>query len=200
MKDFDALKDIWTGQVSEPGISFETLSKQVRKQSGSFSRKLMLEIISMTLALALLIGIWIYSPITLWSTHLALLILVCCCVYYLFNQIADLRSLRHHPYITQRSSEYIAYLKQYQRRRYIFNTRKYGIYSVFIGLAFALYFLELAFIAPLWQVLMGLSFTIAWFFICWQLMRLYVRREQERLNSIVRKLERIQQQFEQQEQ
>ncbi len=129
------------------------------------------------------------------TTHLCLLILIVCCLYYVFIQISDYRSITNSESLLQQPEDYIQYLKRYRKRRYILNTRKYSVYSIFIGIAFGLYFIELYFIAPLWQIIGGVAFTAAWFVICWRLMRTYIRREQEKLYEMIEKLERLQHQF-----
>ncbi|PWG82237.1 hypothetical protein [Pararcticibacter amylolyticus] len=195
MKDFDALKDIWSGQVSQPRISYEDIIKGLKLAKRSFSNKLLLETAGMFSAVIILLWVWISNPFMMWTTHLSLLILIVCCLYYVFIQISDYRSITNSESLLQQPEDYIQYLKKYRKRRYILNTRKYSVYSIFIGIAFGLYFIELYFIAPLWQIIGGVAFTAAWFVVCWRLMRTYIRREQEKLYEMIEKLERLQHQF-----
>lgn len=195
MKDFDALKDIWSGQVSQPRISYEDIIKGLKLAKRSFSNKLLLETAGMFSAVIILLWVWISNPFMMWTTHLSLLILIVCCLYYVFIQISDYRSITNSESLLQQPEDYIQYLKKYRKRRYILNTRKYSVYSIFIGIAFGLYFIELYFIAPLWQIIGGVAFTGAWFVVCWRLMRTYIRREQEKLYEMIEKLERLQHQF-----
>lgn len=195
MKDFDALKDIWSGQVSQPRISYEDIIKGLKQVKRSFSNKLLFETAGMFSAVIILLWVWISNPFMMWTTHLSLLILIVCCLYYVFIQISDYRSITNSESLLQQPEDYIQYLKRYRKRRYILNTRKYSVYSIFIGIAFGLYFIELYFIAPLWQIIGGVAFTAAWFVICWRLMRTYIRREQEKLYEMIEKLERLQHQF-----
>ncbi|WP_374164113.1 hypothetical protein [Arcticibacter sp. MXS-1] len=195
MKDFDALKDIWSGQVSKPGISYEDLVGRLKKTKKTFSNKLLLEGLGMVVAIVILVWVWLSNPFIMWTTHLSLLILISCCLYYVFVQASDYKSFTESESMLQQPENYIQYLKAYKKKRYVLNTRKYSIYSIFIGIAFALYFVELYFIAPLWQTAGGVVFTIAWFFICWRLMRIYIGKEQEKLREMISNLERLQKQF-----
>ena len=195
MKDFEALKDIWSGQELQPKISYDDIVKNLRRSKRSFGNKLLLEAGGMLVGIAIFVWVWISNPFMMWTTHLSLLIFILCCLYYVIVQISDYRSISNSDFLTKQPEEYIDYLKKYRRKRYILNTRNYSVYSIFIGLAFGLYFIELYFIAPLWQTVVGLVFTFAWFVICWRLMRVYIRREQERLFDMIKNLERLQKQF-----
>jgi uncharacterized membrane protein (DUF485 family) len=146
-------------------------------------------------AIMLFALIWINSSSMMWTTHLSLFIFILCCVYYMFAQLSDYKSISNSEHLLKEPEEYIAYLKQYRRKRYILNTRKYSIYSIFIGIAFGLYFIEIYFSSPLWQTIAGLVATVAWFIICWYLMRVYIHKEQEKLDEMITKLERLEKQF-----
>ncbi|MEJ6981492.1 hypothetical protein WG906_13585 [Pedobacter sp. P351] len=195
MKDFDALKDIWHGQIIVPRLSYEDILKGIRKSKNSFSNKLLFEIIGILAAIVLFSLIWVSIQSIMWTTHLSLLIFLLCCLYYLFVQIKDYRSISNSEHLLKHPEEYITYLKQYGLKRYRFNTLKYTFYSVFIGIAFGLYFIEIYFSSPFWQTLIGVMATVVWFVICWFLMRTYIRKEQEKLNEMVENLERLEKQF-----
>ena len=195
MKDFDALKDIWNGQLASPKLSYEDVLKGIRKSKSSFANKLLFESIGTLAAIILFSLTWLNSSSLMWTTHLSFLIFLSCCFYYLFAQLRDYRSISGSEYLMKQPEEYITYLKQYSRRRYQLNTTNYTIYSVFIGIAIALYFIEIYFSSPFWQTITGVAATIIWFIICWFIMRIYVRREQEKLNEMVKKLERLESQF-----
>jgi Flp pilus assembly protein TadB len=196
MKEFEALKNIWDRQPEHPQVDPEDILKRVRKSKRSFSNKLLFETIGILVIIILLAIIWIKSPFFLWTTHLSMLIIMSCCFYYLFFQFRDYRSIKNRDPLLKQPEQYIEYLKTYKKRRYILNTRKYTIYSLFIGIAFLLYFIEVYFIATLWQTILGLILTIGWFIMCWFLMRTYSKREEEKLGNMIENLERLKKQFE----
>lgn len=195
MKDFDALRDIWHGQAALPKLSYDDILKQVKKSKTAFANKLLFETLGMLAAILFFVLIWVFKPFLMWTSHLSLLILISCCFYYIIVQFGDFRRISNSESLFQKPDEYIAFLKAYKKNRYTLNTRKYTIYSLFIGIAFGLYFIEVYFVAPLWQTIAGLSFTVAWFIICAYLMRIYIKREQERLSEIIEKLEKLEKQF-----
>ncbi|WP_423148308.1 hypothetical protein [Rubrolithibacter danxiaensis] len=196
MKDFEALKNIWSGQVEQSEINPEDVLKKVRKTKRSFSNKLLLETAGMLFVILLFAFIWISTPFMMWTTHLAMAIFMGCCLYYLFVQFQDYRSISNAELLLKQPQEFINYLQAYKKERYILNTRKYKLYSLFIGIAFGLYFIEVYFLAPLWQTLLGVIFTIAWFLICWFLMKIYIKREEEKLEEMMNSLSRLKKQFE----
>lgn len=195
MKDFEALKDIWHAQLAAPKLSYEDIIKGIRKSKNGFANKLLIEIIGMLAAIVLFSLIWLNSPSMMWTTHLSLLIFLLCCFYYIFAQLRDYKSISNSEHLLKQPEEYIAYLKQYGKKRYLLNTTKYTVYSIFIGIAFGLYFIEIYFSSPLWLTIAGIVATVIWFIICWFLMRIYIRKEQEKLDEMVGKLENLEKQF-----
>ena len=89
MKDFEALRDIWHNQVALPKVSHEDVLRKVRKTRNGLANKLLLESIGMLIAITMLSYVWISSPFKMWTTHLAMTILISCCIYYLYMQIRD---------------------------------------------------------------------------------------------------------------
>lgn len=195
MKDFDALKNIWSGQSEETILNFDDLIRAIKKSKRSFGSKLMKETAGMAILLAFFSIIWYYGQSALWTTHLAFLIIVSLSIYYLIIQVIDYKTISNSDLLLKKPHEYILHLKDYKQRRYIFNTRKYYFYSVFVGIALILYFIELYFYSPIWLILIGMVFTIGWFFLCWYLMKIYIKREQDVLNEMINKLERLEKQF-----
>ncbi|MBC7915321.1 MAG: hypothetical protein H7Y07_14495 [Pyrinomonadaceae bacterium] len=195
MKDFEALKGIWHGQLVVPKASYDDVLKGIKKSGSNFAKKLLAETLAIVAAIILFGLIWINSASMMWTTHLSLMIFMICCFYYLIVQVRDYRSISNSQHLLKQPEEYIAYLKNYRRKRYLLNTTNYRIYSIFIGIAFGLYFIEIYFSSPLWQTIAGLTATVAWFIACWYLMKLYSRKEQEKLREMIEKLERLEKQF-----
>lgn len=195
MKDFDALKDLWNGQENGPKIGHEEVLRDVRRSRSSIAGRLLTEALAMLAGVLIFGWIWLESSFLLWTTHLSIAILIGCCIYYLSVQLIDYRHFSSGSHMLQKPDSYITYLQKYQYERYIFNTRNYKIYSFFIGLAMALFAIELYYISPVWQSVLGITFTAAWFIMCWRLMINYRKREQERLKEMIAKLENIRKQF-----
>ncbi len=200
MKDFEALKDIWHGQVELPKAGYEDILKNIRKTRGRFANKLLFQLIAIAVSIAVLLFILSNSEFKLGTSQLGILIFIVCLAYYLYVQIRDYRNINHSSNLLEKPDEYITYLKSYKHHRYILNTRIYRIYMVFIAIGLALGFIEVFFTLSVWQTILAVVFTILWFLLCnYVFMRLYIRKEEARLNEMIQNLERLQHQFKSEE-
>jgi Ca2+/Na+ antiporter len=196
MKDFEALKDIWHNQIALPKVSHEDVLRKVRKTKNGFANKLLIELVGMCLAISMLLYVWISSPFKMWTTHLAMVIMISCCLYYLYIQVRDYIRIKDESLLLNKPEEYIDYLKSYRSDRYILNTRKYKVYTWFLSFGFLFYFIEIAFLASPWVTVIGAVFTMGWILFCYfVLMKRYIRKEELRLEDMIQNLERLQQQF-----
>jgi hypothetical protein len=196
MKDFEALKSIWQDQVALPKVSHEDVLKKVRKTRNGLASRLLMEMIGMGIAAAGLIYFWIESPFKMWTTHLAMIIFIICCIYYIIALIGNYRRINHNN-LVDKPEDYIKYLTKYKHDRYIFNTRKYSIFSIFFTAGFILYFIEIAFITSFWVTVIGIILTFLWIGFCYfVLMRIYIKREEAKLEEMIQNLERLHKQFE----
>ena len=196
MKDFEALKSIWHGQIALPKVSHDDVLKKVRKTQSGLASKLLIEMIGMIIAAIILLYVWIESEFTMWTTHLAMLIFISCCTYYIIAMIQNYRRINYSK-LLDKPECYISYLKNYKHARYVFNTRNYKIYSIFFTIGFVLYFIKISFLIPLWITVLGIVFTFLWIALCYfVLMRIYIRREEAKLEEMIENLERLHKQFE----
>lgn len=196
MKDFEALKSIWHDQLALPKVSHEDVLKKVRKTGNGLATKLLIEMIGMIIAAAVLLYVWIESNFTMWTTHLAMIIFISCCTYYIIAMVRGYRRINYNK-LLDKPEDYINYLKKFKHDRYVFNTRKYKIYSIFFTIGFVLYFVEISFIIPLWITILGIVFTFLWIALCYFVLpRIYIRREEAKLEEMIKNLERLHKQFE----
>ena len=196
MKDFEALRSIWHDQVALPKVSHEDVLKKVSKTKKGLASRLLLEMSGMALATVMLIYVWIESPFKMWTTHFAMVIFVSCCLYYIVVLIGNYRKIAYNK-LLDKPEEYIIHLKKYKHDRFIFNTRKYTIYTIFFTAGFILYFVEIAFLASLWVTIAGVVFTFLWIALCYfVLMRIYIKKEESNLEEMIHNLERLEKQFE----
>jgi hypothetical protein len=195
MKDFDALRDIWTGQAALPRLNYDEVLHQVKKNKSAFANKLLTETAIMGIVILFLTSIWAISSFALITSHVSMFILLGCSLYYVVTQLLDYKRISNTESYLEQPDKYIAYLKKYRSNRYILNTRNYTIYSILTGIAFALYFIEVFIAAPLWQTVAAISITFAWFVICALLMQSYKKKEQEKLGEMIAALEKLEKQF-----
>ncbi|MDF3077685.1 MAG: hypothetical protein K0S09_1574 [Sphingobacteriaceae bacterium] len=196
MKDFEALKNIWHGQTELPKLSYEDILKNIRGTKSKFANKLLFQVIALIFSIAVMLYVLFKNDFKLGTSQLGITIFVICLLYYLFVQIRDYRNISNSENMLDKPDEYISYLKSYKHRRYILNTRVYRIYMVFIALGLALGFIEVFFTMSVWQTALAIIFTIGWFLLCYYVfMRLYIRKEEARINEMIQNLERLQAQF-----
>lgn len=195
MKDFEALKNIWHDQVALPKVSHEDVLKKVRKTRNGLATKLLIEMIGMIISATVLLYVWIENNFTMWTTHLAMIIFISCCTYYIIAMIRNYRRINYNK-LLDKPGAYITYLKKFKHDRYIFNTRKYKTYTIFFTIGFLLYFIEISFITSLWVTILGIVFTLLWIALWYfVLMRVYIRREEDKLEEMIQNLERLHKQF-----
>lgn len=196
MKDFEALKDIWSNQVEHSEIRPEDVLKKVKQSKNLLANKLLLEVIAVVTAIVILSYAWIILSFTMWTSHVAIGIFILCCIYVMFKQFSDYRKITDNALLLNRPKEYITYLKSYKQDRYILNTQKYRTYSILFSTGFLLFFVEILFIAELWVTVLAILFTLFWFYYCYfVLMKNYIRKEENRLDDMITNLERVEKQF-----
>ncbi len=200
MKDFEALKDIWHEQKKEPTATIDQVLKMVRKDRNSLSNKILLEAAAIVIAMIALVYIWITIDFKLWTTHLAMVIFITNCLYYLTNQLNSFKRISRQDAFLEKPEEYINYIKQYKKDRYIENTRKYTIYTICMGVGFMFYFIEIFYLSNIWFTIGGMIFTVLWIlFSYFVIKRNYIRKEEAKLNSMIESLEKVQEQFREEE-
>ncbi len=196
MKDFDELKNIWHGQVESSTVSYDDVLKKVRASRLGFSNKLLIQLLVLGISIFGMTAALFLLPFQFGTSQAGIAIFILCCVLYLLIQWRDYRMISKSESLMTMPEEYIAYLKSYKQSRYILHTRVYRIYMLFIGIGLALYFIELFYTVSILQTVLAVVFTIAWFLVCYFVfLRLYIRKEEARLNEMIANLERLERQF-----
>ena len=199
MRDFDEIKNIWQDQ-KEPTLGHEEILKRVKRSKSRMANKLLLEVIAMSMSIAILSYAWFMIPFRMWTTHLSLLIFMGCSLFVLFAQLSDFRHIHESNNLLDKPEDYIRDLKKYKQERHQLNTQKYRVYTLFLGLGLVLFFIEIFFVASIWFTVFGLGVSILWILFCYfWLMRRYIRREEEALSEMIEDLERLKKQFEEEE-
>lgn len=195
MKDFEDIKRLWRVQSEQPIASYENLRQVILSKKNTYEKRLLVQFMGTVLATIGILFIWILVPFYTWAAHLSLLIVFFCVVYYMISQWKDYRLIKSAQYLNK-PKEYILFLREYQARRYRFNTRNYRIYAGFILFSFVLFCVELSYYLSNYKLLNFITLSCIWFILCHQVfMRLYIRREQSKLQDMIEHLERLQSQF-----
>lgn len=196
MKDFNELKQLWHVQQENDGVSYHAILHTVKQTKNKYTKKLLTHAISIAVIVLITLYIFVSVPFYTWTTQLSMLIVIVCLVYYMLIQIKDYRAINNSEHLLHKPEAYITYLQQYKQHRYKLNTRNYTIYTICLSIALGLYLIEMSFYVSTASLLIFVISTIVWFLICYfVLMKVYIKKETERLEELIGKLKGLKNQF-----
>jgi hypothetical protein len=196
MKDFDSLVNIWNEQKTAPVINYKEVISNYKASRGKLSVKFLKEILIMLPALVMVIYLWMTTNFDFWTSYLGLSIVAACCVYFIVMQIINIKNIINSNTLFDKPQDHIQFLQKFRKSRYIQHTRNYTIYTLALGLGLSLYFIEFFYLLNLWLMITVVASTLVWFIICYiYLMKVYIRKEEEKLNDMLTDLERLNEQF-----
>ena len=195
MKEFEHLVSVWQGQPKPDKLSVDDALKQVKKGIRGITNKLYWGIVAM---IGLIVGAFIItfffafrSP----ATTIGILIILITMLMYLSLIIRHYHILNKHD-LTLNPTDYLNTLKEYQKNRSKVIGWFYYTYMLLISTGLALYFIEVLETAPLYFKLITYGSTIIWFlFITFYLKPRMFKNEEEKLNLMIDRLIRLQEQF-----
>ncbi len=195
MKDFEHIMSVWQAQPANDQLSVDEALKQVKKGIGGLSRKLMWGIVAMIVALVNSFAVLFFSVFQSWVTYVGLFIMVLTMLLYVMMMIRDYRII-HKRDATSSPTEYLEDLKQYQKNRAKLYGNLYYTYVMLLSVGLTLYFLEVLQDASVMGKIVVYTLTLSWFLICtFYLKQRIVKSEEEKINLIVERLERLKEQF-----
>jgi len=195
MKDFDHLMSVWQAQPKQDQLSVDEVLKQVKKGIRSITSQLYWGIVGMMIVLALTLTITIFFVFQ-WLTYVGLFIMLITMMIYAVMIIRNYRILNKRD-STINPTEYLQDLKEYQKNRAKIAGWFYYLYVLLISLGLSLYFVEVLKGASLYYKLLVYGLTLIWiFFLTFYYKKRIFKNEEEKLNLIIEKLERLQGQFE----
>jgi Ca2+/Na+ antiporter len=195
MKDFEHLMSVWQGQPKHDQLSVDEALKQVKKGMGSLSRKLLWSITGMLTSLLGMFLIMLFFVFQSWVTYMGIIIMLGTMILYVVMMIRDYRLINKRD-VTTDAASYLHNLKEYQKSRARIYGWVYYLYVLFLSLGLALYFFEVLSHASLQFKLTAYALTIAWLLFCtFYLKGRIFKNEQEKLNLMIDRLVRLQDQF-----
>ena len=195
MKDFDHLMSVWQGQPKQEQLSVEETLKQVKKGVRSITSQLYWGIVAMVVMVALTFIITIFFVFQ-WLTYVGLFIMLLTMMAYAARIIRNYRILSKHD-ATQNPSDYLQDLKEYQKDQAKIAGWFYYLYVMLISLGLSLYLVEILGNASIYYRIGFYSFTIIWIlFLTFYYKKRIFKSQEEKLNLIIDRLERLQEQFE----
>ncbi len=196
MKDFNSLVGIWNEQKTSPVIDYKEVIYHYKKSRNKFSLKIWVEVSAMLAVLIFINYIWFTQPYELLTTHLALLIFNICCIYFVFIQFKNIRTIGSSNTLFDKPKDHINFIKEFRKQRHLQHTRNYKFYTIFMSVAFILLFVEFFQKINLTVMIALVAFTIAWFAVCyWYLMKVYIKKEEQNFNEMLKDMERLNDQF-----
>ena len=196
MKDFDHIMSVWQGQPKKDQLSVDEVLKQVKKGIRSITSQLYWGIVVMVGVLALTFCILFFFVFQSWLTYMGLFIMLITMLVYAIMIIRNYRILNKRD-ATLNPTEYLQDLKEYQKNRAKTVGWFYYLYVLLISLGLSLYFVEVLHSSPLYYKILVYSISIVWILLLtFYYKKRIFRNEEEKLNLIIEKLERLQGQFE----
>ncbi len=195
MKDFDHLMSVWQEQPVHDKLSVEDVLKQVKKDVSSIANKLWWNIIAIIAVLTMSALLVLFAVFT-WVAYVGLLIMMMSMLFYFSMIIRHYRILSKRD-VTRSPTEYLVDLHEYQKARSKTVGWFYYIYVLMIGIGLLLYSYEILATFSLYGKVAVYGVTVIWLLFC----SLYLKRrifqnEQEKLNMMIDRLERLKSQFE----
>ncbi|SDT26142.1 hypothetical protein SAMN05216490_2887 [Mucilaginibacter mallensis] len=196
MKDFDHLMSVWQAQPKQDQLSVDEVLKQVKKGIRSITSQLYWGVVAMIAMLALTFFILFFFVFQSWLTYVGIIIMLVTMLLYAVMIIRNYRILNKRD-ATINPTEYLQDLKEYQKKRAKIVGWFYYLYVLLISLGLSLYFVEVLKGATIYYKIAVYGLTIIWiFFLTFYYKKRIFKNEEEKLNLIIEKLERLQGQFE----
>ncbi|MES2375789.1 MAG: hypothetical protein V4553_04390 [Bacteroidota bacterium] len=195
MKDFDHLMSVWQEQPKKDQLSVDDVLKQVKKGMSAMSRKLLLGIITMSASFIGLLAIMLFLVFTSWVTYAGIFIVLITVLLYGLVMFRDYRIISKQD-ITTNPTEYLQGLKEYQKSRATVYGWLFYVYMLLISCGLVLYFFEVLQSASTAFKVAAYGLSALWFLFCTFYLRgRFVKNEQEKVNLMIDRLIRLQNQF-----
>lgn len=195
MKDFEHLMSVWQDQPKKEKLSVDEVLKQVKKGIRAITGQLYWGIVVMVAMLGLTFIITFFFAFE-WLTYLGLFIMLLTMLIYAVLIIRNYRILKKHD-ATQNPTDYIQDLKEYQKNRTKIAGWFYYLFVMLISVGLSLYFIEVLRNVSVYGKVAIYSLTVIWFlFLTLYYKKRIFKNEEEKLNLMIERLERLQGQFE----
>ncbi|MCC8425928.1 hypothetical protein [Mucilaginibacter sp. UR6-11] len=195
MKDFDHLMSVWQEQPKKDQLSVDDVLKQVKKGMSALSRKLLWNITSMTISFAGLFAVLLFFVFNSWITYLGIIIILITIILSLMMMLRDYRIISKQDR-TINPADYLQSLKEYQKNRAEVYGWMFYLYVFSINTGLLLYFYEV-----LQNTSTGfkiVAYAVYFAFILFSTFYIrgrFVKSEQDKLNLMIDRLIRLQNQF-----
>jgi len=195
MKDFDHLMSVWQEQPKRDQLSVDDVLKQVKKGISGMSSKLFWNITGMGVCLAGLFAAMLFFVFTSIITYIGMVIILITMALYIMMMVRDYRIISKQD-VTINPAEYLQSLKEYQKNRTEVYGWLYYLYVILMSTGLLLYFFEVLQSTSAAFKTLAYGGYIAFILFCSFYIRShFVKTEQEKLNLLIDRLVRLQEQF-----
>ncbi len=196
MKEFEHLMSVWQAQPVNDKLSVDEVLKQVKKGINGIASKLYWGIAAMIAIAVYAFAVMFFFTFKNWETYAGIIVIIATILLYLSLSVRHYRILHKRDH-TLNPTEYLQSIKEYQKQRAVLAGWFYYIYVTLISLGLALYLVEILEHASVLKKVILYSFTIFWIlFLTLYLKRRIFQSEEEKLNLLIDRLERLENQFE----
>lgn len=195
MKNFEELSSLWTTQPEAEQVPADTLLKQVKKGALALNRKLLWSILMMTSTFILMIVLFLFFLFNSWLTYAGIFITMSTILIYAILMFRDYRLIASHDPTTEINT-YLEKLKLYQDK----NMRMYGtmyyVYTILLSLGLGLFLIEILKSTSVTFEITAYALLFGWMlYVTFHLRKRIIETEQEKINEIINRLERLKGQF-----
>jgi hypothetical protein len=195
MKNFEELSSLWITQPKAAHVPADTLLKQVKKGASALNRKLLRSFLIMAATFIFMIVLFLFFLFNSWLTYAGIFITMSTVLIYAILMYRDYKLIASHDPTTE-VNIYLEKLKQYQTSR----TKMYGtmfyVYTALLSLGLGLFLVEVLKPTSLLFEIIAYTVFLGWMlFVTFYWKKRIVKTEQEKLNEIINRLERLKGQF-----
>ncbi|MCR4032963.1 MULTISPECIES: hypothetical protein [Flavobacterium] len=188
-------KDLWKKQtISQPDM--KDLLERVNTFKKAALRSLLIVNILLFATSAFVIFIWIYYQPQFVSTKIGIIVTILAMMLYVFvyNKLSgEYKNIDS----TQTNHEYLHKLIVIKKKQQFLQTKMMSFYFVFLTIGICLYMYEYASRMSLLGASLAYGITLLWMFFNWFYIRpKQIKKQQEKINSLIEKFEEINNQFE----
>ncbi len=195
MKDFDHLMSVWQEQPKRDQLSVDDVLKQVKKGMSGMGRKLFWGIVLMGASFIGLFMMMLFLIFTSWVTYAGIIIVLLTILLYGMVMVRDYRTIRKLD-ITINPTEYLQSLKEYQKNRAALYGWLFYVYMLLISCGLVLYFFEVLHNSSTAFKIAAYGFSALWLLFCTFYLRgRFIKNEQDKVNLMIDRLIRLQNQF-----
>ncbi len=195
MKDFDHLMSVWQEQPKQDQLSVDDVLKQVNTGVSGISQKLLWGVAIMISSFVGLLAVMLFFVFTSWLTYIGIIILLITLLLYSMVMLRDYRLISKQD-ITINPTAYLQSLKEYQKSRAELYGWLFYLYVILLSAGLVLYLYEILQSSSVLFKSIVYGGSALWFLFCtFYLKDRFVKSEQKKINEMIERLERLQNQF-----